>query len=100
MSAERDLFNLDRALLPSERSKLFRKGTQPNGYAAPPGTGPAGETCKTCKHIARIEYAKTYLKCRANAGRWTGGRATDILAGSPACRLWESPTPATDRREG
>lgn len=20
------------------------------GYAAPPGTGPAGETCKTCQH--------------------------------------------------
>lgn len=87
--AERDLFNLDRALLPSERSRLFRKGPQPRGYAAPPGTGPAGETCKTCAHLFRNEMSKTYLKCSRNRANWTGGKASDILARAPACRLWD-----------
>lgn len=59
------------------------------GYAEPPGTGPSGETCKTCKHIERHRYAKTYLKCGQARHKHTGGPASDILAGSPACRLWE-----------
>lgn len=40
-----------------------RKPTVPKGYAAPPGTGPKGETCKTCVHICRRSMGKTYLKC-------------------------------------
>jgi len=66
-----------------------RKKTQPKGYAAPPGTGPKGETCKTCEHYCRIRYAKTYLKCAKVRARWTNGPGTDILAKSPACAYWE-----------
>lgn len=67
-----------------------RRVTQPKGYAAPPGTGPQGETCKTCEHYVRRDgSAKKYLKCALVRARWTNGPGTDIKAGSPACLYWE-----------
>ena len=63
---------------------------EPRGYIMPPGTGPAGETCKTCKHIFRRRHAKTYLKCGLNKARWTRGSGSDIRAESPACSKWEA----------
>jgi ribosomal protein L37AE/L43A len=78
------------AMTPTERKKLTRRGRETaRGYASPPGTGPEGETCKTCAHSHAVRLAKTYWKCRRIEHRWTGGRATDILIGSPACRGWE-----------
>lgn len=74
-----------RALL----AKKGRKTTQPKGYSAPPGTGPTGETCKTCRHLYRNRMAKTYLKCSLMRDHWTGGAGTDVRASSPACRNWE-----------
>lgn len=68
-----------------------RRKTQPKGYAAPPGTGPKGETCRSCAHYCRVEPAKRYLKCGKVRARWTGGPGTDILARSPACAYWEKP---------
>lgn len=69
-----------------------RKPTRPNGYAAPPGTGPAGETCKTCQHYCRTGgHAKHYLKCGRTRHAWTHGPGTDIKAGAPACKFWEKP---------
>jgi hypothetical protein len=63
---------------------------QPRGYVCPPGTGPRGETCRTCKNANRMRGgSKRWIKCGLNRARWTGGRATDILARSPACRKWE-----------
>lgn len=60
------------------------------GHAGQPGTGPAGETCKSCKWIARKEMAKTYIKCgHRMAPRHTGGPGTDVRAGDPACERWE-----------
>lgn len=59
------------------------------GYADAPGTGPAGETCGTCKHKARRVYSKTYHKCRLMQAIWTHGAATDIRVRSPACSKWE-----------
>jgi len=59
------------------------------GYPAPPGTGPARETCKSCHHLTRKRMAGTYLKCELMRHAWTGGHGTDVKAGSPACRLWE-----------
>lgn len=76
-----------RALL--AKARKGRKPTPPKGYAAPPGTGPEGETCKTCRHIYRNEMSKTYLKCALMRAYWTGGPGSDIRAGSPACRRWE-----------
>lgn len=63
---------------------------KPWGYVCPPGTGPAGHTCGDCRHLYRNRLAKTYLKCYLARRKWTGGRATDVLAGSPACSKWES----------
>jgi hypothetical protein len=87
---ERDLFGQEITtpppLPPSEKK---RHKTIPKGYAAPPGTGPAGETCRTCAHYARVEHAKVYLKCLKVRERWTNGPGTDILARSPACHYWE-----------
>lgn len=91
MSAD-DIPNLDRALTPQERRLLFKTPARKNtGYAAPPGTGPEGETCKTCKHIYRKRLAGTYIKCDLMRAIWTGGGGTDIKAGSPACARWEAP---------
>lgn len=71
--------------------KKHRPLTVKRGYAAPPGTGPAGETCGSCEHLYRNRMAKTYLKCSLMSGVWTGGAGTDILAKAPACRLWKRP---------
>ena len=65
------------------------------GYAAPPGTGPDGETCKTCEHYAIVQFSRRYRKCGLIRKRWTPGPGTDIKAGSPACHYWtrRSPNP-------
>ncbi len=86
----RDLFG--REVTIEEARRLIKKGRRkeptPSGYAAPPGTGPEGETCKSCKHIERIALARTYIKCGLFLHP-THGRKTDIKAGSPACKFWE-----------
>ena len=85
-----DMLKLDRALTPAERRQLFHKpAKKKTGYAATPGTGPQGETCKTCQHLYRKRMAGTYLKCSLMEAVWTGGGATDVKAGSPACARWE-----------
>lgn len=66
-----------------------RKDPKPAGYPAPPGTGPEGETCATCRHLTRVVHAKSYPKCGKFSANWTGGRKTDVLVRSPACRMWE-----------
>jgi hypothetical protein len=86
-----DLFDLDRALTPAERKKLTRRDPIPKGYIAMPGSGPAGETCGSCKHLVRKQMSKTYLKCALASSFWTGGRGSDVLARSPACKRWEAP---------
>ena len=92
------------AMTPAERRRMQiqakRSSPVPRGHVRPPGTGPKGETCKTCKHLYRNRQAKTYLKCGLARARWTGGGATDIRAGDPACERWEAnatPPPASVR---
>lgn len=58
------------------------------GYAAAPGTGPAGETCKSCAHYSGHRMSKIYRKCGLMRAFWTGGPGTDIKAKSPACKHW------------
>ncbi len=68
-----------------------RKTTRPNGYAAAPGSGPEGMTCRQCDHYI-IKYTQagyTRPKCGKNRGRWTNGRASDIKVSSPACSQFE-----------
>lgn len=87
----KDLFSLDRMLTPAERRRLqVRTNPKKSGHAAPPGTGPEGETCKTCANLTRIRLAKTYLKCLLREGTWTGGYGTDIRARDPSCHKWEA----------
>lgn len=62
---------------------------QPRGYFYHPGTGPEGETCGTCQHIERH---RRWAKCALNRARHTGGRGSDVLVGSPACKYWEKPS--------
>lgn len=73
--------------------KPKRKPTMANGYAAPPGTGPACETCRSCAHSTlQGGTAGRYWKCALVKS--TRGPGTDIRLKSPACRYWcaqESP---------
>lgn len=79
------------ALAEAKRVLQAQAKRQASGYAAMPGTGPAGETCKSCRHRVARQYAKAYWKCRLMAAAWTHGRSTDIRLKSPACRRWEAP---------
>lgn len=64
--------------------------TPRKGHAARPGTGPAGETCGTCRHYTVRQMAKTYRKCGLMRAAWTGGPGTDIRKRDPACSLWDA----------
>lgn len=61
---------------------------EPRGGADRPGTGPAGETCGSCKHISR---GRRWAKCALTRACHTGSRRTDILVGWVACSKWEKP---------
>jgi hypothetical protein len=105
MNTERDLFG---EALPPDRVRGVGYGPAtvfagrkrrggPNGYAARPGSGPLGETCKTCAHYCRVEGgSKVFPKCGLMRLRWTHGAATDIRAKSPACKLWKKDEPMPD----
>ena len=59
------------------------------GYAAKPGTGPDGETCRTCRHATCHDWGnRNYWKCGLRKASWTRGTASDIRLKSPACELW------------
>ena len=77
-------------MLTEAQRKALHGRTKKSGHAWRPGTGPEGETCKTCKHIARVKFAKTYIKCGLMRAQWTGGPGTDIRARDAACKMWES----------
>jgi hypothetical protein len=56
-------------------------------------TGPAGETCRTCRHCVRLQHSsKTFLKCGLCERQWTHGLCNDIRARWPACKFWEAVT--------
>ena len=63
--------------------------TRNRGYAATPGTGPEGETCRSCEHSYFVQPSiKRFYKCRLT--KFTNGKASDIKVKSPACRRWEA----------
>jgi hypothetical protein len=70
-------------------SAIRKPKSKKHGHAALPGTGPAGETCKTCEHLVRKEMSGTYLKCGLMRAYWTGGQGTDVRLKDAACRRWE-----------
>lgn len=73
-----------------------RKTPLPKGHSAPPGSGPKGETCRTCVHYTIVHTrskAGPYRKCGLMKLHWTHGPRSDIRAKDPACRLWKSNAP-------
>jgi hypothetical protein len=86
-------------LTPTDRKKVFARPRPPNwkrAYPAQPGTGPEGETCKTCEHLHRNRQAKVYLKCWKMQAVWTGGGGSDVKARAPACSRWQAKKPEAD----
>lgn len=88
-----------------ERAPSGRKSSA-NGYPAPPGTGPVGETCKTCEHKIKVNGGnKDYWKCHkftspsriGQKWQWSGCTSSDIRLKAPACRLWEPALSKTPR---
>jgi len=71
------------------RRERARKYARKRGYIAQPGTGPKGETCKTCNHCYgnKSGTGKVFYKC--GLVKPTHGPATDVLLKSPACSRWE-----------
>lgn len=69
-----------------------RKPTVKNGYAAQPGTGPEGKTCRDCAHKRMCSNTgnKSWIKCELRRATWTGGEGTDIKASSPACSKFQA----------
>lgn len=62
--------------------------------AAPIGTGPAGEFCRSCRHaIATGKTSKNYYKCNLVRHLWTHGAGSDIKLRWPACNEWAAKTP-------
>ena len=88
-----DLFGKPVADFPSLRQKKANAG-KPQGYAAPPGTGPRGETCGSCEFAVRRQFnVKHFWKChmylKIYGVRWTNSYGTDIRLKSPACKHWQ-----------
>lgn len=66
------------------------KPGQPKGNPAPIGSGPEGETCKSCDHSQRHAGGTKYFwKC--GLVKPTHGPGTDIRLKWAACRFWKKP---------
>lgn len=78
-------------MTPAQKQALQRK-TAKHGHAAAPGSGPASESCKTCRNLARNEMrgGRVFLKCALRKAQWTGGYGTDVRAKDPACSKWQA----------
>jgi hypothetical protein len=69
--------------------RRHRADPAPAGHAAPPGTGPVGETCGSCGYAHRAEGGRGYLKCGLMGEHWTTKRITDVRARDSACSRWK-----------
>jgi hypothetical protein len=79
------------ALTEKIRRKPGRGHPWKGGYAAQPGSGPEGETCKTCRHRVRVGGGtRSYPKCQLMQHAWTCGPGSDIRVRTAACSRWES----------
>ena len=84
----------DLMVLPPHVLLNAKRLSRKRGHAAPPGTGPAGETCGSCANLFRNEqWSKTFLKCGLMRGRWTGSYGTDVRARDEACSKWKALAP-------
>lgn len=89
-----DLFSRDFALTPAERKRLQARPVKRRGHAAPPGSGPAGETCASCANLERerSRSMRVFRKCGLMRQHWTHGPGSDVRAGDPACKFWKVKT--------
>lgn len=64
---------------------------QDRAHPAPPGSGPDGRTCKTCKHrrLQKTRAGSKFFKCFLMRRLWTFGAATDIRCRDKACRHYQ-----------
>lgn len=67
---------------------LIQTIRQKRGYAAPSGSGPAGETCQTCRNIGGVK-GNEYASCCRIAKKGSFGVAIYISPTAEACRSWE-----------
>jgi hypothetical protein len=75
-----------------ETVEVIRRGKhyiQPRGYAAPPGTGPKGETCGSCAHYVRKQMARAYPKCLLRRATWTAAAQPSFRTCADA-RKWQA----------
>lgn len=95
LPGQRPLFDLELTLFgPMERERRTGRPISRRCTAARSGTGPEGETCRTCRHFVRLQYRNgLYFKCGKVKHLWTHGEATDIRAGWAACSEWEEIVP-------
>lgn len=89
----KDMFGNEVTIEEARRLLKAKAVPQKRGYAAPPGTGPVGETCKSCINYRSVCGGnKSFPKCELMRSSWTHGYGTDILAKAPACREWQART--------
>jgi hypothetical protein len=87
-TSQRVLAEIRQPTLEELRAAMPRKDGKHVGlYAAAPGSGPAGRTCKTCTHLRYMRAAK-HPKCGLT--KYTHGDATTIRTSTPACKLYEA----------
>ena len=68
-----------------------KRSNEAKGYPAPKGSGPQGETCRSCQHATCVPaYSKNYWKCGLLRASWTKGLGSDIRLKAAACRHWEA----------
>jgi len=83
----KDLFGND-VTIEEARTLMHRKRDErPKGYAARPGSGPAGETCGTCANACKSNGH--FWKCLLLKHRWTNSYGTDIRLKTAACEFWK-----------
>ncbi len=59
------------------------------GHASPPGTGPVGEFCRTCRHRAPTDCTYRVWTCE-RVSRDRADRGTPISLNEEACGRWEA----------
>lgn len=78
------------ALEPTEPKAPGKRTYAARGFAARPGSGPAGETCRSCDHSTRVQAGNHVVwKCALGRASWTKSPKTDIRINAEACELWE-----------
>ncbi len=77
-----------------KETRLLGMGWHPTGVdrlLEQDGTTPT-LCCKDCRHFVDSPWkydSRRFFKCALMRDRWSGGRATDCLAGWPACMKFE-----------